>query len=66
MTKFYVRVHNGGVLWFLRSTTWTSEFNRRSTFDTTEQARAALDHARKFMKAAVYKAAVIDSSEVAR
>jgi hypothetical protein len=63
---YYVKVRNGGVLWFLRSTTWTSEFNRCTLFGTREEAQAALDYARQFMKAAVYKAAEIHHREAAQ
>lgn len=56
---FMVIVNTTGVDYFLRSTIWTSEVTRADPFDTREKAQAALDRAKKFMKAKTYKAARI-------
>lgn len=57
--NYIVKVFNGGETWFLRSTVWTSDMSRASRFATAEDARKALDAAKKFMKARIYKAAAV-------
>jgi hypothetical protein len=43
----------------LRGTVWAFHMDRAQVFDTRAAAQAALDKARQFMKAAVYRRAVI-------
>jgi 3-hydroxy-3-methylglutaryl CoA synthase len=51
-------VHNGNMV-PLRGTVWAFDMSRAQKFDTCEAAMAALEKARKFMKASVYKKAVV-------
>lgn len=44
----------------LRGTIWAFTMDRAQHFETREAAQAALDKARKFMKAATYKNARIE------
>ena len=57
--KFIVTVENGGTTWFLRSTIWTSEFDRADKYADRVAAQAAFDKAKQFMAAKIRKAAVI-------
>ena len=59
MAYIVTLVHNGEK-WPLRGTVWAFRMDRAQQFDTREAAQAQLDKARKFMKAAQYKAAVIE------
>ncbi len=43
----------------LRGTVWAFSMDRAQKFETREAAQAALDKAKKFMKAKTYKAAEI-------
>ena len=44
----------------LKGTVWTFSMDRAEKFNTREDAQAALDKAKKFMKASVYKSAIIE------
>lgn len=58
--KFIVVTPNKvGELCPLRGTIWAFSMDRAQKFDTRELAQAALDRAKKFMKAKTYKAASI-------
>lgn len=56
---FIVTVTHNGHTVPLRGTIWAYSMDRAQTFATGEDAQAALDKAKKFMKAAIYKKAVI-------
>lgn len=43
----------------LRGTVWAFSMDRAQQFKTREEAQAALDKAKKFMKASTYKKAII-------
>lgn len=60
MTKFIVTVNHNGEKWPLRGTVWAFSMDRAQRFDTRELAQTALEKAKKFMKAKVYKKAVIE------
>lgn len=47
----------------LRGTVWAFSMDRAQRFDTREQAQAALERAKKFMKATVYKRSQIEEIE---
>ena len=51
-------VHNGNEV-PLRGTVWAFSMDRAQVFATREDAQAMLDRAKKFMKASIYKKAVI-------
>lgn len=51
-------VHNGNEV-PLRGTVWAFSMDRAQQFATREEAQAALDKAKMFMKAAIYKKATI-------
>lgn len=57
--KYAVIVDHNGERWPLRGTIWAFSMDRAQLFDTREQAQAALERARKFMKASIYRKAVI-------
>ena len=58
--KFIVVTPNAlGHMVPLRGTIWAFEMDRATKFETAEAAKAALDRAKKFMKARTYKAARI-------
>lgn len=57
MTSWRVEVTNGGFVWYLRGTTWSSDPARAAQYATEEQARAALLRAKPFTKPALIKAA---------
>lgn len=44
----------------LRGTVWAFSMDRAQRFDTREQAQAALDRAKQFMKARTYKNSTIE------
>jgi len=50
--------HNGNEV-PLRGTVWAYSMDRAQKFETREAAQAALDKAKQFMRAAIYKKAVI-------
>lgn len=56
---FIVTVCHNGQIVPLRGTVWAFSMDRAQKFDTCEAAMAALEKARKFMKASVYKKAVV-------
>lgn len=58
-TTHYLVTLENGYTYYMRSTTWTTELERASTFETVEAAKTALERARQFMKPALYKRAVI-------
>ena len=61
MTKFIVTTKNGaGESVPLRGTVWAYSMDRAQIFDSREAAQAALDKAKKFMKASTYKASRIE------
>lgn len=47
-------MHLGNTFW-LKSTVWTGNFESAKVFDTIEQAQAAFNKAKTFMKAAQIK-----------
>jgi len=59
---FIVTVTNNGIKWPLRGTIWAFDMSRAQVFETREAAQAALAKARPFMKAAIYKRAVIEAA----
>lgn len=52
---YIVILENGGEVWYLRGTTWTSQKVRANTFAESSDAATAIDKARKFMKPALRK-----------
>jgi hypothetical protein len=56
---FVVTVTINGTEWPLRGTVWAFDMSRAQKFETREAAEAALLRAKKFMKASVFRAAVI-------
>lgn len=58
--QYIVTLIHNGQRWPLRGTTWAYSMDRAQVFASREAAQAALDKARKFMKAAQYKAARIE------
>jgi hypothetical protein len=56
---FIVTVNHNGHLVPLRGTVWAFDMSRAQQFATCEEAMAALEKARKFMKPAIYKKAVV-------
>ena len=54
--------HNGNEV-PLRGTVWAFSMDRAQRFESREEAQAMLDKAKKFMKAAIYKKAVIKEVE---
>jgi hypothetical protein len=58
---FIVILENMGNKFFLRSTVWASAQDRATQFDSMEAAQAGLLKAKQFMKAAMYKKAMIVS-----
>ena len=54
---FIVETLSKGERYFLKSTTWTSARERATEFQDEQAAEEGLERARKFMKAAAYKAA---------
>lgn len=56
---FIVTVENGGQTFYLRGTTWAFTVERAQRYTTRDEAQAALDKAKKFMKASLYKLAKI-------
>lgn len=57
---YIVTVVHNGVKMPLRGTVWAFSMDRAQKFESREAAQAALDKAKKFMKAAIYKKAVIE------
>ncbi len=48
-TKYAVQLVNNGHTFYLRGTTWTSEPDRASRFNSQSEAQDALEKAKKFM-----------------
>lgn len=62
-TAFIVTVtHNGNTV-PLRGTVWAFSMDRAQRFETRDAAQAALNKARPFMKAAIFKKATIQEIE---
>jgi hypothetical protein len=57
---FIVTVTNNGTKWPLRGTVWAFDMERAQKFATQEEAQAALNKAKPFMKAAIFKKAIIE------
>lgn len=57
---FIVTLTHNGQKFPLRATVWAMSMERAQQYATREEAQAALDRAKKFMKAAQYKAAKIE------
>lgn len=55
--NYIVTLNHLGNKFFLRSTIWTADVDRAQKFDTKEAAAEQLNKAKKFMKAAQFKAA---------
>lgn len=56
---FKVFLKSADFNWYLKGTTWTSEINTASGFDSKEEAQKALDKAKKYMVPARRKQATI-------
>jgi hypothetical protein len=56
--------HNGNTV-PLRGTIWAYDMERAQQFATREEAQAALEKAKKFMKVSIFKKAVIRELNVA-
>jgi hypothetical protein len=54
---FIVDTGDRSAPWFLRGTTWSRDPERAQKFATYDDARAALEKAKKFMKPATFHAA---------
>lgn len=59
MSKFIVEVDNAGSTFWLGGTVWRFAKERATLHDTRESAQAALDKAKKFMAAKIYRSARI-------
>jgi hypothetical protein len=57
---FIVTLNHLGNTFYLRSTVWSFALDRATRYHTEDAARDALNKARKFMKAAQYRAAKIE------
>lgn len=62
---FIVTVEHNGERWPLRGTVWAFSMERAQLFETKEAAQAALDRAKPFMKAAMYRKAKIEDVSIA-
>ena len=51
-----VTTENEGRTFYLRGTTWAFDADRANKFETLEQAKEAVEKAKKFMKPKIYKA----------
>jgi len=58
--SYIVTVMYGGQKWPLRGTTWAFSMDRATHHETREEAQAALEKARQFMKPATYRAALVE------
>lgn len=62
--SFIVTTKNGlGEKVPLRGTVWAFSMDRATRHETREAAQAALDKAKKFMKASAYKKSIIEEIE---
>ena len=57
---FIVTLTHNGVKWPLLGTVWAYSMDRAQKFETADAARAQLAKAKMFMKAAQFKAAVVE------
>lgn len=57
---FIVTLYHNGQKWPLRGTVWAFSMDRATVYPSREAAEAALLKAKKFMKAAQFKAARIE------
>lgn len=55
---FTIEVDHGGRTFYLRSTVWTSEFDRATRHESFDKALDALKKAKPFMKRSVWMKAV--------
>jgi hypothetical protein len=62
--KFVVRTTHLGQDYWLRATVWSRYPDRATPYDSHEDAKAALEKAKPFMKHAAYKAATIEEMEI--
>jgi hypothetical protein len=60
MNKFIVTVLYNGEKWPLKGTVWAFSMERAQKFDSRDDAQKALQKAKPFMKAAIFKKAVIE------
>lgn len=58
--EFIVTVSYNGVKWPLRGMAWAFSMDRAQKFTSREDAQAALDKAKKFMKPALHRSATIE------
>jgi hypothetical protein len=58
---FIVTLMHNGTKWPLRGTVWAFSMDRATRFETEAAAEVALLKAKKFMKAAQFKAARIEA-----
>jgi hypothetical protein len=63
MIKYIVTVEHNGEKWPLRGTVWAFSMERAQKFDTRAEAQTMLDRAKKFMKPALYRKALIEEIE---
>lgn len=54
--RMLVTTENQGVIFYLKGTTWAFNSDRADKFETLEQAKSAVEKARKFMHTKIYKA----------
>jgi len=59
---FIVTVIHNGTKWPLRGTVWAMDMSRAQRFETRDAAQAALNKAKPFMKARLFKAAQIEEA----
>ena len=52
---FVLSVTNNGIVWYMRTTTWSSQLNRATTFETKEAANAHFEKSKKFVAKALHK-----------
>jgi len=50
---YLVKLENGGFTWYLIRSTWTTEIERASRFESLEAAKVAFEKQRKFLKASL-------------
>jgi len=62
--SYIVTVNNNGLVFFLRGTIWAYTVDRAQVFTDRESAELALQKARKFMKASIFKKARIEQGQM--
>ncbi len=62
--EWYVRLDNMGERFYLRSTIWTSDPERRTKFASSSEAAAGLAKAKKFTKPVLFKRAVVTNERI--